>query len=172
MMPGGRPLKFDSVEKLENAIDKYFADCDPHPEQVAGIRNTHDDKGKITGQEEYLYTRISNQKPYTITGLAVALDTSRETLLDYQEREEFSDTIKKAKARIHAFAENRLFENNPTGVIFNLKNNFGWKDRTETELSGGGDPIRVLLDKFGITKEVQDDRKGDESVQSSSEGSS
>ena len=31
--------------------------------------------------------------------------------------------------------EKRLFENNPTGSIFALKN-MGWKDKTETEHSG------------------------------------
>lgn len=170
-MPGGRPLKFDSVEKLQKAIDKYFADCDPHIEEVVGLRDIKDAQGGWK-QEQYKHKIVTAQKPYTITGLAVALDTSRETLLDYQEREEFSDTIKKAKAKIHAFAENRLFENNPTGVIFNLKNNFGWKDKTETELSGGGDPIKILLDKFGVTEEVQSDRKGDEPIPSSSESSS
>jgi len=33
--------------------------------------------------------------------------------------------------------EQRLDAAAPVGAIFNLKNNFGWKDKTEQEHSGG-----------------------------------
>jgi hypothetical protein len=112
---------------------------------------------------------MTDQQPYTITGLALYLDTSRETLLDYQQREPFSDAIKKAKNKVHSFVERLLLESNPTGPIFNLKNNFDWHDKTETEHSGGGDPITLLLDKYGV-KEVPDDRKADGPVQGPPEG--
>ena len=32
---------------------------------------------------------------------------------------------------IEAHLEKKLFGNNVTGLIFNLKNNFDWKDKTE-----------------------------------------
>lgn len=72
----------------------------------------------------------------TVTGLAIALDMTRKTLMEYEEDEEFGNTVKKAKARVEAFIERRLYEANATGCIFNLKNNFGWKDKNETELTG------------------------------------
>ncbi len=100
----GRPNKFKSVEEMQIAIDNYFKDCD------------------------------EKERPYTISGLAYALDTNRQTLLDYQEKDDFSDTIKKAKAKIEQFVEERLFVgNNTAGVIFNLKNNYNWKDKQEIE---------------------------------------
>ena len=106
-MPGGRPPKWTDPAKLQVLIDAYFDKCDK------------------TG------------KPYTITGLAVALDTSRETLLDYGNKEEFSDTIKRAKVKIHKYAEEYLCSGkSATGAIFNLKNNWGWKDKQEVEHSG------------------------------------
>ena len=99
-----RPNKFKSVEEMQKAIDNYFKECD------------------------------ANERPYTISGLAYALDTNRQTLLDYQEKDEFTDTIKKAKAKIEQFVEERLFVgNNTAGVIFNLKNNYNWKDKQEIE---------------------------------------
>lgn len=107
----GRPNKFKSVEELEELIDDYFRNCD------------------------------KKNKPYTISGLAYALGTTRRTLLDYQDKDEYSHTIKKAKAKIEAFNEELLFSKDvPTvGVIFNLKNNYDWKDKQEIEADVNND---------------------------------
>lgn len=106
----GRPNKFKSVEEMQIAINNYFKDCD------------------------------ANERPYTISGLAYALDTTRRTLLDYEENDEYSHTIKKAKAKIEQFVEERLFVgNNTAGVIFNLKNNYNWKDKQEIEAEVNSD---------------------------------
>lgn len=75
------------------------------------------------------------ENEWTITGLALALDTTRELLIDYQEKDEFSDTIKKYKLKVHNAYEKDLRKKGRSGDIFALKN-FGWKDKNETELSG------------------------------------
>jgi len=98
-----RPKKFDSVEKLEKAIEQYFAETE--------IR----------------------EKPYTMSGLAYYLDMDRQTLLNYSKEEQFFGTIKKARDRVELWWEENLQGNSVTGTIFNLKNNFGWKDKTEQE---------------------------------------
>ena len=99
----GRPLKFKSVKELEEKIDAYFKD--------------------------------ETNLPWTITDLACWLDCDRQTLLNYQEKEEFFGTIKKAKTRIEASIEKQalLGNYNPTFAIFNMKNNFGWKDKQEID---------------------------------------
>src|SRR5690606_33171622 len=79
------------------------------------------------------------KEPFTISGLAVFLETDRKTLLNYEEREEFFHTIKSAKARIEYFTEKQLYNSsakNMTGIIFNLKNNYGWQDKQEVEQTG------------------------------------
>ena len=114
-MAGGRPLKYKTVAELQQAIDAYFKDM-----------------------KTVLYTNAEGvpiYEPLTITGLALALDTTRQTLMEYQERDAFVDTIKKAKTRIENYAEKRIFGNAPTGAIFALKN-YGWKDKVENELYG------------------------------------
>jgi hypothetical protein len=68
----------------------------------------------------------------TITGLALALDTSRETLMDYENRDGFSDTIKRAKLRVQLEYEKDLRRKGRSGDIFALKN-FGWSDRQQYE---------------------------------------
>lgn len=71
---------------------------------------------------------------YTITGLALALDTTRDLLCDYNNIPEFSDAVKKAKTIVENSYEISLRENGRSGDIFALKN-FGWKDKTEQEVT-------------------------------------
>jgi hypothetical protein len=108
--PGGRPPKFANVDDLEIQIEAFFKFCD-----------------------DKIY-------PYTIHGLCVALDCTRDTLCEYEKKPEFSDTIKRAKEKIRWYVEKELFlGKNPTGMIFWLKNNAGWKDKQELEHSGAVD---------------------------------
>ena len=102
-MTAGRPLKFKTVEEIQQKIDAYF-------------------EAAIVGE-------------YTITGLALALDTNRKVLIDYEGRDEFSNTIKKAKTRVENDYELALRRNGRAGDIFGLKN-FGWKDKMDVENSG------------------------------------
>jgi hypothetical protein len=113
--PGGRPLKFQSVEELEKKIDEYF---------------------NKTPIEEW-----------TITGLALALDTYRKVLCEYEDRDEFSSTIKKAKQMVEHSYEIDLKKSGRTGTIFALKN-FDWKDKNETDLTTGGEKISPVMVKF------------------------
>ena len=88
-----------------------------------------------------------NSRPYTITGLALALGTSRQTLMNYEHREAFFDTIKKHKTRVENYAEERLYSGNAAGPIFALKN-FEWKDKQEVENSGKQELNITITDKF------------------------
>jgi len=97
----------------------------------------------------YIEDRISKEQHLTITGLYIALGIVKSTFLEYEsgryddDINVFSDLLKELKQRIEDYAENRLFGNNPTGAIFALKN-YGWKDKTETELTGpNGGPIQL-----------------------------
>ena len=107
MSKAGRPKKYTEAELMQQKIDVYFKKCD----------NKHE--------------------PYTVTGLCLALDITRETLNQYLKNIEFSDTIKKAKLKVENYLEKRLItDTSTTGIIFNLKNNFGWTDKQQLEHSG------------------------------------
>jgi hypothetical protein len=109
----GRPLKYETPELLQADIDAYFEMCD------------------------------EKDKPYTMSGLAIALDVDRKTITNYANREEFFPTIKRARNKVENYLEEKLFGNNVTGVIFNLKNNFGWRDKQDVEIAGkGGGPLK------------------------------
>ena len=73
----------------------------------------------------------------TVTGLALHMGLYRQSLINYGERDEFVDTVKAAKARIQSHIEQLLlYEGNAAGKIFNMKNNFGWKDQHDIEIGG------------------------------------
>lgn len=107
--PVGRPLAFGDVEELEARIDDYFA------------TNAYMGEG-----DERIFAP-------TMAGLARHLDVDRKTITNYANKEEFFPTIKRARGRVEEFLEQRLYGNTVTGVIFNLKNNFDWKDKQEIE---------------------------------------
>lgn len=104
---GGRPKKYTEVEIMQQKINKYFEECN------------------------------KDNEPYTVTGLCLALNICRDTLAEYAKKEEFSDTIKKAKLKVENYLERHLItDSSTTGIIFNLKNNFGWTDKQQLEHSG------------------------------------
>ena len=78
-----------------------------------------------------LYFQDEDEKPFTVTGLALYLDLTKEGFREYSHREEFSVPIKKAKAKIEDHINKMMLKNecNPVGAIFNLKNNFGYCDK-------------------------------------------
>jgi hypothetical protein len=139
----GRPLKFDSVEDLQIQIDLYFADCDKREDTRVWAHDeiiTIDGKtvcaacGKPKERKGCLVVsgHLKLPRPYTVSGLALWLNTTRRTLLDYQEKDQFSHTLLMAKQRIENYGEEKLFDPNaPTnGVKFSLSNNWGWADKS------------------------------------------
>lgn len=124
--PVGKPLRFKTVEELQIAVDDYFNYCDNRVKTVY----------KSEGGEAY---GINSPAPYTMSGLARALGISRQALSEYSHREHYGDTIKAARERVQEDIETRLMEtSNQSGAIFNLKNNFGWRDKTEQDLTHSG----------------------------------
>jgi len=112
----GRPKKYKTAEELQVKIDAYFAECE------------------------------EKEKPYTVTGLAMACDLSREQIINYGKDEEFHDAIKKAKQKILAWLESRLTDKSTftPGIIFSLKNNYGWRDEKHLEHTGkNGGPLLI-----------------------------
>lgn len=88
---------------------------------------------------------FETEKNVTLSGLAEALDISRSSLYNYGEKDGFLDIIKKARRKVEKrYEEHLIYSNQPTGVIFALKN-MGWSDKIETDLTSGGEKIRPLL---------------------------
>lgn len=124
--------RYKTVEEMQAVIDQYFEDCKGKP--IIG-----DDGQPIL--DKYGQPFIINAHPPTVTGLALALGfTSRQALLNYQAKKAFVDTVLRAKARIEAYAEERLFDRDgQRGAEFSLKYNFRWADeKKQNEDEGHG----------------------------------
>ncbi len=119
----GRPLKYSSADEIQPLIDAYFADCD------------------------------RDGKPYTIAGLAYALDCSRDTIYEYEDNtnKPFSDSIKKARARVLTRLEEGIAgdKGNPAGKIF-LAKNYGYSDRQGIDIAT---PQGIQFDLTGLSVE-------------------
>lgn len=124
--PGGAPPKYKTAAEMQAKIDAYFADCEGELLRDANGDPVLDKYGNE------IYTR---QRPPTVTGLALALGfTTRQSLLNYQGKKEFLDTITRAKARCEQYAEERLFDRDGTnGAQFSLRANFGWNDKPKEQ---------------------------------------
>lgn len=115
-MPTGRPRLYETPEEMEPAIEAYFTECD------------------------------EGDRPYTVPGLARALGfADKQSLIDYAGRAEFSFTIKAAKARIEEQRAEALVtrQSGHVGLIFDLKNNFGWKDQQDIDVKSDGKAINL-----------------------------
>lgn len=101
------------------------------------------------------YFSNTPKEEWTITGLAIALDTFRSVLCDYEEKDEFSNTVKKAKQRVENSYELDLKKHGRSGTIFALKN-FDWKDKNETDIMSGGEKIIPIYG--GVSKHNSDEK--------------
>lgn len=123
----GKPPLFKTPEEMQSKIDDYF--------------DTLEIKGGLPTIAELAY----------FLGFA-----DRRGLLYYHHnKEEFNDTIKKARMRIEMAIEKELITRNGTvtGLIFNLKNNFGWKD-TQDIKTEFNTPVKIVIE--GVSPENTD----------------
>lgn len=127
---GGRPPQFKAAEEMQLLIDKYFEDCEG---------TVYKDKEGEMVFDKYGNPIIIGNKPPTVTGLALALGfTCRLSLLNYQSKEGFVNTVTRAKSRVEEYAEARLFDRDGSnGAKFSLANNFKeWREKQDVNLSG------------------------------------
>lgn len=101
----GRPRLYTDPLYFEERVEAYFEECQ------------------------------GNNKPPTVAGISYFLGfCDKSSFARYAEYEGFSQTVKRARLRIEAAKNEMLFDRQfaTAGVIFDLKNNHDWTDRTET----------------------------------------
>jgi len=134
----GRPLLYKTAAALQEKVDEYFTYCDNRIVEI-NVPN------KTSGTIEVI--GVNKPEPYTWPGLAYHLGfADRQSLLDYGKREAFSCTVTRAKLKIESQRNLAALEGQQDCKFaqFDLKNNFGWKDKQEHEVSGA---INVHFDE-------------------------
>ena len=121
----GRPPKYDTPEQMIAIAEKYFEEC----------------------KEE--------REPLTVTGLAISLGMTRKMLINYEIKPEFRNAIKQLKSLVENSIEHKLLtDSSVAGKIFNLKNNFDWKDTQVVEHKGELDLVHRIRDSRRRTVDV------------------
>jgi hypothetical protein len=126
-----RPPAFNTPEELQEKIHDYFN---------GGMKK----RTVIIGKGE---TAIPMEiEVPTISGLAYFLGfESRQSFYDYEKKEGFTYTIKRARLIIEQEYEEQLQHGNTVGAIFALKN-MGWIDKLHNENVNIEKPIFHQLD--------------------------
>lgn len=131
-------IKWASPEQLQKKIDEYFDSC-------FGVM--YDWKTGAALTDEHGELRHGQIKPYTTTGLALALGISRETLIRYSDDEinalgvptdedyegpTYGELVRNARERVQEFCESKLYERDGfNGGKFVLDCAFNWVGRKE-----------------------------------------
>ena len=133
-------LAFTDVANLEARIDLYFEGLT----KIRKFKGKGDDGKPIEWEESY-------QLPPTMAGLALALDTTRVTLLHYSKGKEprdiaFIPVIARAKMRIAEFAEQALYTREAgSGAQFALRVNHRYGEEDQGgDGTGEGFTMKVI----------------------------
>ena len=133
-MMAGRPKKY-TKKRLEAAVEGYFASISRTVQARDEAKQPlYNDGGEPIRVVEYI-------KPPTVGGLCLYLGIDRSTWQNYADRKlhpELAEVTAYAKMRMEAYLEEQLLtrERNVQGLIFNLQNNYGWREKREVELGG------------------------------------
>lgn len=149
--------KFETPEKMQEAIEAYFAKCDAGRER------------KVVSQGRVVVVQGS-PIPYTVSGLALALGVDLDTLRNYETKkgyEEFHEIVRNAKIAVLQCLEERglVGEYNAALVKFQLSCNFGYKEAKDDNSGGGGENssdaerAAILEKNLQIAKEQQEKSK-------------
>jgi hypothetical protein len=128
-----RPLKFETPEILQQKVDEFFD-----------------------------LVKEGTESP-SVIGLACYLETNKQTLLNYQDRDDFRGIIEAAKERIENLFTIKAYNGDipPAIFIFTAKNHYEYKDAQDFNHGGQkGNPIDAVLTSIdGLTAGLPKNRK-------------
>ena len=131
-MAAGRPKKY-TKKGLREAIERYFR-------SISRTIPARDDTGGIIRNDDGEEIKVVQfVVPPSVTGMCLYLGIDRSTWQNYADaalHPELAGICQGARTRIEAYLEQELLtrEKGVQGIIFNLQNYFGWKQKQEGEL--------------------------------------
>lgn len=131
-MAAGRPKKY-TKKSLREAVDRYFRSIS----RTIPARDLTGAVVKNDDGEDIMVVQFV--VPPSISSMCLYLGIDRSTWQNYADPElhpEMKSVTADARARIEAYLEEQLLTRDKglQGIIFNLQNNYGWKQKQEVEL--------------------------------------
>ena len=177
----GRPKKYTAAG-FQRACEAYFNSISYLEPRMKPVVKRDDHGFPILdkyGHQQIRYEQITTAdgkpafetcwtEPPSLTGLCLYLGIDRATFSRYgtydpdnpEESERFCNTVTRARGRVEAYLESRLEDKSAArGAIFNLQQNFGWKERKEVELGAGAQKAvaaatMTMEEKLALLKEI------------------
>nr|WP_326185404.1 terminase small subunit [uncultured Oscillibacter sp.] len=162
-MKRGRKKEY-TADGLRRAVEKYFRSITREitvTEQKATGRR--DEKGHMIYEEVPVINSLGKEVrvteyivPPSVADLSDFLGIHRSTWDNYCDKTrypEFAETTEWARARMQAWNERELVTRSGRdlkGIIFNLENNYDYREKQSLDLSGGG--IEAYLQKLAEGK--------------------
>lgn len=162
----GAPRKY-TARSFDRAVERYFAGITRRVELTekkdSGRR---DNMGHVVWEEVPVVNSLGERAvvtqyivPPSVGGLCEALGIHRSTWAEYCDAEkhpEFSDTVARARGRMRAWNEEQLLTRpgkDVKGIIFNLENNYGYREQQSVEVTGGVEEYLRTLAQRGEGQE-------------------
>lgn len=155
-----RPKKYDA-ESLRKAVDKYFRSITRMVQVTEKVDSgKRDGSGHIIWETKPVINQLGKELwvteflvPPTVSGLCDYLGIHRSTWAEYCDPEihpEFSDTTTYARGRMQGWREEQLITRKDVkGIVFDLQNNYGYRERQSVEVSGGIEDFLKKQEELG-----------------------
>ena len=143
---GGRPRLFEDtpedIEKWNNLMQGYIKSVTYKKDVVVTVDKVNS-KGKVVEVRELLLDDEGNPIQElaffaipSFLGLVNYMGIGKDAVIEYSKKPKFSESYKEVMDIIQQYTADLLqTKNNVAGVIFTLKNNFGWQDKKELEVT-------------------------------------
>ena len=145
---GGRPRLFEDtpedIARWDKLMEGYIKSVTYKKNVIVNIdTGEKDKKGNIVYRDEYLTDEEGNKVQelafHTIPsflGLVNYMGIGKDAIIEYSKKPKFSESYKEVMDIIQQYTADLLqTKSNVAGVIFTLKNNFGWQDKKEVEVT-------------------------------------
>lgn len=168
----GSQKMYLTPEHLQCMVDEYWESCmGPVFDRYGNL--VKDEQGRIVKTQA---------KPFTLSGLALKLGVSTQTLKRYREGKldtlldemkaetedhlTFSRVVLRAKQVIESYAEGRLYDRDGSnGAKYVLDCVFGWADRqTKSNIKRAKEELQLKRDTFELKRKLLDDEDEDDSI--------
>lgn len=148
-------------ESLDKAVRKYFKTITREVKVTEKVDSGRkDSSGHVIWETKPVINCLGKEVfvtefivPPTVEGLCVFLGIHRSTWADYCDREkypEFSDTTTYARGRMQGWREEQLITRKDVkGIVFDLQNNYGYRERQSVEVSGGIEDFLKKQEELG-----------------------